>query len=385
MHFYTSITTNYIPKARILAESVKKNCKDAYFSLVVSDNLPEDFDIQREPFDEIVYPKDLELPVENLNMWIFIHSVVELCTAVKGQAMLNFLKRGISEKIVYLDPDTVVFNDLTGLETLLDTYSVVLTPHLTAPEHDENGILDNEICALQHGIYNIGFLAVSNSENGMMFAEWWRDRLVDYCYDDIPRGLFTDQRWVDLAPAIFSGVYILRETCYNVATWNISNRSVEKHDGHFFVDGKALQFYHFSGFDSGAQEAMLIKYGASNKALLELRNWYIEKQDGFGQKELGQQPSVYAFFSNGEKISMEHRKLLRTREDLLQFFGRTDPFIVTDDYICYYNWYKEENKLLQKENNENEKDKRIIELEAEIRRLRKYLAPAIKIKRFFAK
>ena len=43
----------------------------------------------------------------------------------------------------------------------------------------------------------------------MKFANWWNNRLQLYCYDDIPRGIFTDQRWVDLAPAYFD-VYIMK-------------------------------------------------------------------------------------------------------------------------------------------------------------------------------
>jgi len=382
MHFYTSITTNYLPKARVLAKSVKQHCKDSFFSLVVSDILPENFQLDKEPFDEVVYAEDLHVPVDNIKWWIFTHTVVEICTAVKGQALMNFLNKGISDKVVYLDPDIVVYDDLKELENLLNEHDVILTPHLTAPEKETRGILDNELCALMHGVYNLGFVAVRNSDNGMKFAEWWRDRLVEYCYDDIPNGIFTDQRWVDMAPAVFDGVFILREPNYNVATWNISNRDVTKKGENYFVNGKPLQFYHFSGFDSGAQEAMLKKYGKDNPALLELRNWYIDAQNENGQQELGKRPSAYATFSNGELITKDQRFLLRMREDLKDYFKDQDPFDVKAEK-SFYQWYQEDQK--QNDSLEDEQERKIQELEAEIARLRKYLAPAIGLKRIFSK
>src|SRR5262249_20641383 len=41
MHFFTSITTNYLPKARVLATSVKRFHPKAVFHLVCSDSLDD--------------------------------------------------------------------------------------------------------------------------------------------------------------------------------------------------------------------------------------------------------------------------------------------------------------------------------------------------------
>lgn len=342
MHFFTSVTSNYIPKARVLAKSVKRHCPDSVFHLVLCDNLPETFQIEQEPFDQVLHIEDLSLPVENVEQWIFTHTVVELCTAVKGQAFVKIFESTDAQKVVYLDPDIVVFDDLLELSGLLDKYSVVLTPHQVEPESEVDAIRDNEICSLMHGVFNLGFVAIRRSSEGLRFAKWWRDRLIDFCYDNIPNGLFTDQKWVDLAPAFFDDLFILREKTYNVATWNLTHRHVtEGEEGQYFVDGKPLQFYHFSGFDSGAQEVMLEKYGRGNPVLYKLRNWYIEEQEKEEQSVLGKKPSVFEFFSNGERISKEQRILYRSRHDLIQAFP--NPMEVNDQTkICYYWWYKNE-------------------------------------------
>jgi hypothetical protein len=364
MHFFTSINNNYLPKARVLANSLKKHCSDVRFSLVLCDNIPENFRLENEPFDEVITIDELGVPVKNLKQWIFIHTVVELCTAVKGQSLLKFLDEG-SDKVVYLDPDIAVFDNLLELENLLDQYDVILTPHLAHPEkNNKELILDNEVCSLMHGAFNFGFFAVKHSENGLAFAKWWRDRLVDFCFDDIPHGLFTDQKWGDLVPGLFEGVYVLRDPSYNVATWNINNRKVSMtSDSKYTVNGIPLKFYHFSGFDSGSQEGMLQKYGEQNPALWSLRDWYIDQMNEAGQNEFGGMPSIYSKYDNGQVITNNERMLLRSRNDLLEYYSDCDPFITNKSmHKNYYQWYKEEQVRLEIE---SKNDKQI---EADLRK-----------------
>ena len=53
MDYYTSITSNYLPKARVLAASVKRHDAHARFHLLLSDVPPEGFDLAAEPFDTV--------------------------------------------------------------------------------------------------------------------------------------------------------------------------------------------------------------------------------------------------------------------------------------------------------------------------------------------
>lgn len=343
MHFYSSVNNNYFPKARILAKSIKKHIPNSKFSLILSDKIKDGILLEDEPFDEILTIDQLNIPVDNLPLWIYKHTVVELCTAVKGQALVKFLEEG-SDKVIYLDPDIVVFDNLSELDELLDKYDVILTPHQTIPEDNKKNIEHNEICSLQHGIYNFGFYAVKNTENGLTYAKWWRDRLIDYCFDDIPNGLFTDQRWGDLAPALFENVHIWKNPACNVSTWNLSHRNVTKKIDKYYVNDLPLQFYHFSGFDSGAQENMLNVHGKDNVALFELREWYIQRMQENGQDEFGNKPSIYDFYDNGEKIKKDERLLFRNRTDLQDYFVKYNPFIVEQEF-SFYKWLAAEGYL----------------------------------------
>ena len=150
MHIFTSVTANYIPKARVLAKSVKKFHPECQFHLVLSDAKPQWLEEDKEPFDSIILIE--ELGVQEFNSWVFKHSLVEMCTAVKGFAFQYIFDQYQAKRIFYFDPDMVVFSRLDSLLEKLVNSDIVLTPHLTAPEKNMRGVLDNEISCLKHGV-----------------------------------------------------------------------------------------------------------------------------------------------------------------------------------------------------------------------------------------
>ncbi len=337
MLVYTSVTKSYLPKARVLAKSVKRFHPDWIFVLLYSDDLPVGFDQKREPFDEVLTIDQLGVP--NWKAWAFGHAVVELCTAVKGPAAELFARRPGIDKIMYLDPDIKVFNSLAMLETMLDQYEILLTPHLLDAETEINAIQDNEISALKHGVYNLGFFAAKTSGQGFSFIRWWAERLRLFCRDDIPGGLFTDQRWCDLAPAFFSNLGIVRDRGCNVATWNIAYRHLSKNgDGIFFAGDVPLRFYHFTSYDSGAGIGMLLRYASNQTIAHELWDTYGKDLLAEGQGDVRYKGWFYGQFENGESISREVRQLYQARPDVQKFFP--DPFSVVEP--CFLSWWKAE-------------------------------------------
>ena len=316
---FTSITLNYLPKAQVLARSLKRHNPGLRFCLAVSEPVAEDLRAVEPAIDEVLTVDDL--PIPDRETWLFRHSQVEMCTAIKSIVLEHLLERPDTEAVIYLDPDMAVFSPLTPVLAALETADVVVTPHLCEPETEHQAILDNEMCALRHGVYNLGFLAVADRPEGRRFARWWKDRLEHFCRDDIARGLFTDQRWIDLAPAFFPTCKILRHPGCNVATWNLTRRRVEgDFDRGFTVNGQPLVFYHFSGFDGGAQGSMLLRYGADQPALFRLRNWYVEEAARLDKHGFRRRRWRYATYDNGEPIRPEHRACYWDRADVRPFF-----------------------------------------------------------------
>ena len=334
-HLFTNITANYLPKARVLAHSAKRQGVDVRFHLLLCDDYPSGVDFATEPFDSII--NVTELPIPDLKAWLFGHTVVEMCTAVKAVGFLEIARRHGADKIFYFDPDMVILSGLAGLIERLGRHSVLLTPHQSEPEQSLEAIMDNEIASLKHGVFNLGFLGVRTSSEGLRLLNWWAERLRYFCHDDIAGGLFTDQRWMDLVPTFFEDIAILREPIYNVATWNLTHRQVGGSlERGITINGEPLSFYHFSGFDGGAQEIMLKKYADAGSALFDLRRWYVAECRHMGQDEMGDRRCRYDYFDNGERIAKAQRILYRSRLDLQRVFP--DPFQVAGD--CYYHWYR---------------------------------------------
>lgn len=337
---YTSAALNYLPKVRVLFSSLRRHHPDWKLILLLAESIPVDFDPAAEPFDGVLAFSDLAIP--HWRPWAFCHSLTELATAIKPfmlQALLSQTEDG--GKIFYFDPDIAVFSPLNDLLAALDTASIVLTPHQADPETSLEAVIDNELCSLKHGIYNLGFLGVRADDVGRSFARWWGERCYYFCRNDIRHGLFTDQRLIDLVPALFSSVGIMRSRRFNLATWNITTRHLSQAaDQTYWVNDERLGFYHFTGFDSGVHRVMAIKNGKGNPALEAIIRWYEHEV-----RSLNSAPQAewsLARFNNGEKILPAQRELYRFRVDLQTAFP--DPFDAAG-YQCWWQQHGEEEFL----------------------------------------
>ena len=238
------------------------------------------FDQATEQFDHLIWSKDLSIP--DFEQWVAAKSVVEACTAVKGAALLDLANMGY-DVVMYFDPDIAIFDSLNPIVEILRAEDICLTPHQVDPEvaDDATAIHDNEVCSLDHGVYNLGFIAIRTRGEGLRFARWWKKRLLHFCKDDIPRGLFTDQRWCDLVPALFDNVSILRDPGYNVASWNLSRRTIRfTESGDITVNGSPLRFFHYTKLGPVARK-MTERYAGDNTEVYELWRWYRDKVQDF--------------------------------------------------------------------------------------------------------
>lgn len=340
IHVFTSAACNYIPKVRALAESIRKWHPEWVFHLALSDRVPTGRDLSSESFDEVHPAENLGIP--DFIGWAFCHSIVELSTAIKPFLLMQLLEREDCEGVVYLDPDTVVFSRLDEVVEVMSDANVALTPHQVTPETGLAAVMDNEVGSLKHGIYNLGFIAVSATEVGRSFARWWADRAYYFCRAEISHGLFTDQRWIDLVPAFFEGVAILRTSRLNVATWNLTTRELSGDaPSDVRVDGLPLGFYHFTGFDSGAHRVMMHKNALGNKTVLALVNWYAQLTARANDDPLSRVPWAYGEFADGSPIAAPMRLIYRERLDLQRVFP--NPFGVEGG--GYRSWWNSQGRV----------------------------------------
>jgi hypothetical protein len=312
---FTSAAANYLPKARALFNSLRRQRPEWRLYLALADEAEPEIVRRACGADEVLELASLGIP--RLRPWTFSHSLVELATAIKPMVFRRLLSAG-ADAVIYLDPDVVVFSPLDEVAAALADHEVLLTPHQTAPETAPADVIQHEICTLQHGIYNLGFLAVANRGDGPAFVEWWARRTYHFCHEAVTTGLYTDQRWIDLAPALFDGVKILRTPALNVAPWNLSRRRLAGRlpDG-LTVDGSPLGFFHFSAIDSGGLAGF-----RADPAAAALEAWYAEQTKPRAGDPAA--PWRYSRFDDGEAIQPEQRLVYRLRGDLQGAFP--EPF-----------------------------------------------------------
>lgn len=323
MIIFTSICANYTHKARTLAKSVKDNIPDATFIVCLTERvIPSQ--LEYTYFDDIVLAKDAW--EGNFDRFIFKHSIVEASTAVKGQFFRYLYKKYPNEdSIVYLDPDCYVYSDFIELKEKLKTSPIVLCPHLLQP-----GNVDMELSSTAHGVYNLGFLGVNNSEEAQKFINWWADRLYLFCYDDIQNGIFTDQKWIDLAPCFFN-VEVFKHRGYDFAPWSLYECGMVEENGEIRVKGDLIRFIHFSGYGLTAQMCMDKWLPEGEHPFKKLYEEYSKIHDSNNSDNISKTVWTYSCYSSGEKIRDNIRERYRKDYDLM--FSLEDPFLYSNKFF----------------------------------------------------
>jgi glycosyltransferase involved in cell wall biosynthesis len=241
----TIIAKNYVAYARVLARSFREQHPDARCFALVIDDTEGYLDASEEPF-ELVTPEQLRL--EGFEQMAARYDVLELSTAVKPWLLRHLLHDRGLEKIAYLDPDIQVCSSLAEIDALLDDHEIALIPHLTEPIPND-GRKPSETDILIAGAYNLGFVALARRPPVDALLSWWSEHLATECLVAPERGIFVDQRWMDLVPGFLERVAVVRDPGYDVAYWNLHSRPLERRDGQLLAAGRPLRFMHFSGFD----------------------------------------------------------------------------------------------------------------------------------------
>lgn len=244
----TIVSPNYLAYARTLSASyLRQHPDDEFFVLIVAD-LADAVPFQGDRFTPVMLG---EIGLKDLRGEAMKYEILELNTNVKPSFLKYLLQQRGFDSVIYLDPDLFVYSPLEPVfKALLDGANAVLTPHLTTPLFD--GKLPGEQEMLFNGSYNLGFIAVAGTDEGFRLLDWWEERCLKLGFSEGRTGLFVDQKWMNLAPGLFTGVSILRDAGCNMAYWNLHERRLEKGESGYEVvspvSGRVpLRFFHFSG------------------------------------------------------------------------------------------------------------------------------------------
>lgn len=264
-----------------------------------------------------------DLPLPDRRRFTFRYNILELNTAVKPWMFEYVFKRGY-DRVVYLDPDIVLFSPLEELDP---NAFLTLTPHLTGSIPGDDHPSERSI--LLAGTYNLGFLAVTRQPPLERFLAWWQEKLEFQCVHDVARGLFLDQKWLDLAPGFFPGVTILRHDGYNVAYWNLGQRTVTIEGDAIAVNDQPLRFFHFSGVDPEVSDMVSRHDLATRRSEVgdarRLIDDYGRALRAAGHDANKRAPYAFGFFNDGTRVNDGARISYRNSPELQEAAG-DDPF-----------------------------------------------------------
>ncbi len=333
----TIISKNYLPYARVVAESFRRH-NDAEVYVLLVDRVEGYFKAEDEPFT-LIELEELRDIIPDFDGFCFQYTLIELNTAVKPYLLEYLFKEYKVGKLAYFDPDILITDNLGELSRLLDDYSIVITPHMTAPVDDH--YQPGELEILKVGAYNLGFIGLARSSTVEKFLKWWQSRLHDRCIVAFEHALFVDQKWIDLVPGFYDDVFILREPGYNVAYWNYHCRNVRIEGDKYYVNDKPSYFFHFSGFDaenikpvSKYQNRYTLALLENMRPLFELyRDMVLER----GWEKTKRWPYYYACFDNGVGIPAFARRMYLDMGKKAEKFG--NPFLTGQG--CYFDWLNE--------------------------------------------
>lgn len=235
----TIIALNYLPQVMALLESIRTIYPDIEVFVLITD--AETRMQPHLPSANILLPDDLELSPAWLGEMKNYYDPVEFATSLKPFLLKTLLTEDVST-VTFLDPDILLFGDLTEGINGAQSTGISLVPHRITPV-DPEGSISREVSFLRYGIFNLGYISVG--QKGKKMLDWWGQRLRWYCTrfpDDV---VFTDQKWANFVPALFDNE-VLRHPGYDFASWNIDERPLSISNGKFLVAGEPLKFIHFS-------------------------------------------------------------------------------------------------------------------------------------------
>ncbi|MHB9057056.1 MAG: glycosyltransferase family protein [Paludibacteraceae bacterium] len=368
---FTIASQNYIAYVRTLLNSVEQQHPESDRFLLLVDEPDAAFDLSRDSFT-VVLAKDIG--IESFNEMSFKYDIMELNTAVKPFFMKWLLQKGY-KKVVYFDPDIMLFNSMDIIFKCLENYSIVITPHITSPIPFSDKFIPGERDYLSVGTYNLGFIAISESDESHDFLNWWAERCQYECFSEVETGYFVDQKWINLVPGLFNSVKILRDPGCNMAYWNLHERYLDNG----VVNKKyPLVFFHFSGIDpirigqlSKYQDRYTLESRADIRELFEL---YRKKINDNGYLETVKLPYAYDCYDNGVKIGALARRMYS-----LATASNGSPFNTGPD--TYYNMLMKK-RLLEKDSLSNYTKENTIAMRKRLNFIFKFLVIILGVERY---
>ena len=243
--YCTIITDSHIDYAYALFDSLIAHQAKARLYVLVVDKLRTECSYPPCAGLEVLYLDEIRAePAIARVIQKYNQAPDNLRWSLKPALMLFLLQQKGCGKVLFTDPDLCFFASADFLYEQLDQWGILLSPHWRSRDPQQNP--GSFHLNFLEGMFNGGFVAASNK--GIAALKWWLEACLYACERDAERGLYDDQKYLDLLPAQFPEAGVIHHRGCNVASWNrdVNLRSLNENGEVRILEKWEIVFIHFS-------------------------------------------------------------------------------------------------------------------------------------------
>jgi hypothetical protein len=242
-HYYcTTYSKDYIYKGLVLYNSLQKYDKDFHFFIICAQDevkyLLEKMELSNVT---LISMKDVENDDWELANIKSTRNDKEYIWTSKASILLYLLNHFSKlDHIIWLDGDTAFLSDPQPIFDEWGNYSIFLTEEQYKGEY--------EWLSKIYGVYNTGFMGFKRDQNALRCLQWFREKLIDWCFDKPEKGRWSDQMYVNDWVTRFDNVGVAGNLGINANLYISSQNTVTKEDDNLYINGDKLILFHYYGF-----------------------------------------------------------------------------------------------------------------------------------------
>lgn len=217
--FCTLFDSNYLDKGLVLYHSMQKCMNDFKLYVFAFDERCEDI-LRAENLDHMIVVGMKEFESKELLEVKSQRTRAEYCWTCSPWVIKYVIEHFGEGICTYIDADMMffsspqcVFDDMRSQHC-----SSIIVPHRFENEQEEKKAYDTV------GAYCVEFNTFVNDKNGMEALNWWADQCLKWCYYAVPGTTewYGDQKYLNVFPQKFQGVYICNHWGVGAAPWNVA-------------------------------------------------------------------------------------------------------------------------------------------------------------------
>lgn len=262
-NFCTLLSRDYLYKGLVLYNSLLKHDNDfTLFIFCMEEELKHVMEHLNLKNAFIIDIADLEAEDAELLETKANRSTQEYSWTAKASVMLYIFRHyGFVDNIIWLDGDTAFFSNTEPIYQEWKDYSIILTEEkYTGPYEEKSRI---------YGKYQLGFMGFKKDNIGISCLEWFRSKVIEWCFNRFEKGLWADQMYACNWPETFNSVCVVKHKGINANPFILYRYTTEqgmkiiKKGSKVFIDDEEVVLFHFYGFDYyNSSEFDLCHYGS---------------------------------------------------------------------------------------------------------------------------